>query len=382
MTLDIRGSVALGGKKAEEMAEANRPNLDFDKILWFKLGDKEAIIIRFLDDHDEWPSVLQHNFVPTKPAPDDATDQVKKNWPAKFGTVCRKTPQFVQFFPDGCYICDHMTGNAGTKTGRYYPQPRVWARAVQREEVRIKDRADLEKYANKVAESPDGTAIYDRSIGDVLGYRDVEVEVDEVVDGKATGNKIRKKKILVINQSLSIFFSPLQGYADVYGTVLDRDYFIKRKGDDQKTDYDIVPMNPITRPDGSIVDMREPEVVDDKPTGRRRRDAYLDDAPDLFKLIEDRLDDEVYHRFFDHRYAAPPQKSGSNGSGGGAQAQAQSEPAGSSDDSAAAEATRQRLADMRARVRGDNPTSAGSASAAGQGDAPSKHVSGPVDFSG
>lgn len=362
MALDIKGSIGRGGKRAEEMQEENRlPGGRFESINWFKLADKETVIVRFLDDAHEWLSVLQHPFAPTRPAPDSLDAEAKKKWPQQLSPICRRTPEFMQFFPDGCYICDEMhnvrPNPRGKKSTKYFSQVRLWCRAVEREAVIVKDQTMASQY--------------DAQIGDILGYRDVEVEVDETdAEGNSTGKKIMKKKILVINMALKNFFGPLQGYADVYGTVLDRDYQITRKGADQTTDYNIVPLNPIERADGSRLHMgKSMEIVNGQETDRLLRDIYFADGPDLFAIVEGRLDDEFYNRFFDDRVAVPVRESDTKESGNGAgtapkaSSPAPSAPTSASDapvetlaPAADQNATAAKLAAMRNRVKGDNPT--------------------------
>lgn len=349
--VSIADAIARGADKAEEMVEQNKPSGGgFEKVDRFALDDKESMILRFLDDYDEWPSVMQHVFTATRPKPPDyPTD---RSWPQQMGAVCRKTKQFLPFFPDGCYICDHMhevRPNPKTKNKKWFPAVRLWARAVVRKEVRATTAAEAERY---------GVAI-----GQVAGYKDDEVEVDELgEDNKPTGNKVIKKRVVVINMAWKNFFSPLQGYANVYGTVLDRDYHITRKGLNTDTDYMIVPMNPITRSDGSLLDLRTTmEVVNGKETGRTRRQAYLDDAPDLIRLIERALDDELYDKFFDDRHPYPEFKGGNKETEDDKGAASGSSPAQNGNGAAkgaASEADQQgvkdRLAAMRARVKGDH----------------------------
>lgn len=338
MALDIRGSVATGGRAAEEMIEENKfSSGGWQETFWFKLADKETGIYRFLTDADEWLSVYQHPFAPTRPAPDWMEAEAKGRWPQSMSPICRRTPQFAHFFPDGCYICDHMheVRPAKTKTKRYYGQVRLWALAVEREEV--------------------------REDGRVVGYRDVEIEGDELgEDGKPTGKKVMKKKIVVFNMAWKNFFGPLQGFADAYnGTVLDRDYMITRKGKDQSTDYNIVPLDPVQRADGSVVDMRDPEVVNGQPTGRKLRDSKLDDGPDLFKMIEDRIDDAYYHRFFDDRVPVPERGGDRKDGGDEAPSSASQASSNGSAPDEAKTATAERLARLRQRVTGDHGNGSG-----------------------
>lgn len=346
--VDIRGAIAQGADQAEQMVQDNRPGGSFEKTDWFGLEDKETMILRFLHDHDEWYSVMQHVFTATRPAPPDYP--ADRTWPKQMGAVCRKTKQFAPFFPDGCYICDHMhevRPNPKTKNKKWFPAVRLWAIAVVREEVRATNAAEAERYGV--------------GVGQVAGYRDAEIESDEIgEDGKPTGNKVMKKRTVVVNMAWKNFYSPLQGYANVYGTVLDRDYHITRKGSGTDTDYMIVPMNPITRSDGTVLDLRTTmEVVGGKETGRTRKQAYLEDfSPDPIQLIEDRLSDDLFDKFFDDRHAYPEFKGGNKEDGDKGSAPA----AGSSQNGAAKEApseadqqgVKDRLAAMRARVKGDH----------------------------
>lgn len=365
MTLDLRGKIARGGAAAEKMADENKPSGGkFDKVDWFALKDKERITVRFLDDHDEWFSVLQHPFTPTRPAPEDWTDDQKKNWPRSMGPVCRKTKEFVAFFPDGCYICDVLhtvVPNEKTKNKRYYPAVRLWARAVVREEVRVETEAEAAEFG--------------KPIGSVVGRVDAGAEVDETdAEGNPTGKKVWKPRILVINQPMSTFFGQLQGYADVYGTVLDRDYSITRKGEGKDTDYNAVSLDPVEHGDGNPLDIRtSPELAEDGSlTGRSIREYYDSFGPDLVKLIEDRIDDEMYHRFFDRRVPIPDRKSdgGENGStpsatSGDAAEKVASAPAQSAPPKADQGATAEKLRRMREKVRAQNPTPPSSEDGAG-----------------
>jgi hypothetical protein len=243
--------------------------------------------------------------------------------------------------------------NEKAKNKHWYGQVRCWARGVQREEVLVETAAQAEEYG--------------LDVGDVLGYRDYEDEVDEVDDkGEPTGKKIMKKRIIVFNGAWKNFFGPLQGFADAFkGTVLDRDYSITRTADGKDTDYNIVPLDKIELADGTVFDMRMPEVIDGKPTGRKLRDAYLDDAPDLIKMIEDRIVDEFYDRFYDDRKPEPvwnvregddTDKGGNNGKASTPAPAKESRPATEAPSAPAdAAASKAKLDAFRQRVRGGNP---------------------------
>jgi hypothetical protein len=303
MALDLSGSIARGADAAEQRVEDHRPaGSVYEKINWFKLDDGESMLIRFIDDASEWLTVAQHLHTKTKPAPEGYS--ADKKWNDVFSAVCRRDDNLAHLFPDGCYICDEMHNvrpnpKTAKKGGKWYPAIRSWARAVVREEVRAQDEQDAKELGVEV--------------GEVGGYQDVMVEVDEIgEDGKPTGNKVEKPLIIVINNAWKNFFGPLKGYADAWPknghSLLDRDFLITRKGTGTETTYSIVPMDKIIRDDKTVLDLRTTpeEIWDEKTqtlvaTGRSRKEALLAEAPDLLKLIEERINDEFYHKFFDDR---------------------------------------------------------------------------------
>lgn len=376
MADSLKDLLARGAEQAEQMQAESRPSGGkFKPVDWFGLKDKETIILRFLDDEPDWLSVMQHAFTLTRPAPPDYPED--RTWPKQMGAVCRATKQLAHLFPDGCYICDEMhikRPNPKTKNNRWYPAVRLWARAVVREEVRATTAAEAERF---------GVAI-----GAVAGYRDAEYEVEETdAEGKPTGNKVMKKRVLVINQALKNFYGQLKAYANVYGTVLDRDYQITRKGEGQQTDFDIVSMNPITRSDGSTLDLRTTMEVDSagKETGRTRREAILEDAPDLYDLIDRQLSDFMYDKFFDDRHKYPEFKGGDDGDkgssdSGGPKNNGGPQSNGGGAKEAPSEADQQvvknRLAAMRDRVRGEHGNGNGSAEPAEEEKQPAAAAAG------
>src|SRR5690606_28112718 len=106
---------------------------------------------------------------------------------------------------------------------------------------------------------------------------------------------------VIVNLGYNNFFGKLTGFAKVYGTILDRDYHIRRRGSGPRdTDYIISPLDPIP-------------VADDKPgiegkDGRRYYDlrhpeiaARYEYHTTLEDIIAHRASDEYYHRFFDKR---------------------------------------------------------------------------------
>lgn len=248
---------------AEASQEASKAST-FARTQYFGLENGKSCIVRFLTDHDEWIVVDQHNNVPTKAKPADYEGQ---NWPERFLAVCRNDPAFAGMYSD-CYICDHLVDGKSLKK----PSARTYALACLREEVTENGR--------------------------VIGIKDSEREVTiparEAKDGKPAQpeRKVMEKAVVVVSQGYKNFFSALKGFAGHYGTVLDRDYYIKREGSSTDTEYTIIPLDPIVLEGGKRFDVRDPEVAK----------RYEHDI-DLGQVVADKASDEFYARFFDPRFA-------------------------------------------------------------------------------
>lgn len=311
-----------GGKAAEEQAKKQN---SFSKTYWLDVSDGEKVILRFLDDSDDWIYTNQHNFVPTKGAPADASEEDKKKFPSNMSAVCRHDEAFKGIYSD-CFICDQMVKENGKS---YRPSLRLWARAVEREEVRgTQEMADAGKIDSKM-------------IGKRVGFKDKLVEEPVLNDkGEPTGKSELRRKIIVIRMGMKNFFGQLQGYYDVYDTVLDRDYHVTRVGTGMDTDYKIVPLEVIPGHD-----LRNPET-------RQKYETYSVEAGvDLGTIIESQADDDFYARFFDTTKVAKPRGKKDEGSEdkpatAPADQQTKPQPAAPSADA---------LAAMRERVRGGNP---------------------------
>lgn len=266
-----------GAHVAEQEAnrrKAEREAAQGPKIEYFKLSDGGSMVLRFLDDYKEWYVTSQHSFVPTKGAPAGVTDDQRAKWPKTMGAICRRDPSFEY---DDCFICDHMEKPDGKK---YWPSNKLWARAVVREAFR------------GTQEMADDGLIPQKKVGRVAGYIDAEEEVELTdADGKVTGEKAMRKKVVLINAGMKNFFGALQGFGQIYETVLDRDYSITRKGDGLDTDYSIVSLEP-----DPTFDLTDPKI-------RAEYEAYAKDAglsiEDLEKLLSERASDEFYAKFFD-----------------------------------------------------------------------------------
>lgn len=274
-------------KGADASADASKGGGNFPKTHYFGLSDAESAIVRFLTDKDDWPVVDQHMNVPTKNQPKDWPDGA--NWPAKMGAVCRADKALKPVYANGCYICDNLIDGKAVKK----PSGRTWALACLREEVFGDGTLEMGGQEMK---------------GKVVGICD---QVREVAildkDGKPTGDSTKEKAVVVVNMGYKNFFSALHGFAGHYGTVLDRDYLIKRKGTDETTTYAIIPLDPIdigqapaNPPNPQFpnrYDLRAPEFAE----------RYKTDI-DLVDLLLDRSSDEFYARFFDKRVESPPLK--------------------------------------------------------------------------
>jgi hypothetical protein len=265
---------AAGAEEENKRRKAEREAAQGPRVEYFKLKDEDRIVLRLLDDYNEWVYVNQHAFVPTKDAPEGSSDEQRKKWPAKMGAVCRHDPALD--FED-CFICDHMLDDKGKK---YWPSQKFWARALVREGFL------------GTQEMADDGLIPKNKVGRIAGYVDAEEEVEETdADGKATGKKSMRKKIVLINLGMKNFFGKLQGFGDVYGSVLDRDYSIQRKGAGLDTEYSIVALD--VDPDFDLTN----------EDTRKKYEQYADEAglsvEKLEQLISDRASDDFYARFFD-----------------------------------------------------------------------------------
>jgi hypothetical protein len=211
--------------------------------------------------------------VSTKGKPSDYPKDAR--WPEKMGAVCRKDSAFTY---GECFICENLIDGKRVKKA----SPRQWALACLREEV-IED-------------------------GKVVGLRDVTREVVIPAKDGQPEKKVTEKAIVVVNMGYKNFFAILEGFAGRYKTILDRDYWFKRSGNDTDTTYQIVPMDPIETEQGRF-DLREPAFAE----------RYKSDL-NLGEVISERADDEFYAKFFDTRVTVTSEGKVEKSSGAAAQA--------------------------------------------------------------
>jgi hypothetical protein len=308
---------AKGGQAARE--EAKKAFTSFAKTAYFSLGDKETTVLRLIDDSPEWIYIKQHGFVPTKGAPKDWDAKGKdgapaKKWPERMNAVCRKAKNEGELvFPEHggeCFICDHMTGNDRTKDGKFHPSIKLWARAIVRDEIK------------GTAAMVEAGLIEPHEKGQTVGFQDHMIEIQDTdKEGKAVGEPKQVPKVVVINMGMKNFFGALQASFDAYGTVLDRDYRITRRGTGLESEYDIVPMDPIMTKDPESDRMVKFTLQKDEI-----REPYLK-LCDLEEVITEQASDRHFATFFDTTKEIPTRakkddKAETDESGTGTQEQA------------------------------------------------------------
>lgn len=328
-----------GAEGASEAFANLKSGGGFRGLSYLSMKDGQSEILRFINDafkiEDKpervaWITIDQHSMVPTKPAPQG----YQGKWPTVMGAVCRHAKAFRGKFPD-CYICDGPLRKGDGK--KYDASPRTWAIACLREEV--------------------------MEGGRVIGIRDKTVEVPKFEEGKQVGTE-QVKALVIVNLGYKNFFSIMEGFAGRYGTVLDRDYHITRKGSGPNdTVYQIAPLDKIPVDDnGRIYDLRDDEFFSRYKVG----DGDTAAVPDLRKIVADRASDDYYGRFFDPRVSNAQQQSGD-----GQQQQAQQPAGATAAPPQGNDVDEARLASLRDRVKGA-PT----------GDAPSEPAAEPAASSG
>jgi hypothetical protein len=334
---------------AEEAAKSQ--SASFNRVDYFSVADGKSVVVRFLMDYDEWPSVEVHTMVPVQKKQPEG----RKSWPKTVPAICRRTklpdatppevqatmPYFPYLYPD-CYICDHIRKADGKAIGR---SSRSFTLLVIREEVRGDGSDALGGEANK---------------GKLLGYKDKMKEV-QVTDatGKSTGDVEKVRDIQIVQQAYSNFFIHLEGMAGVHGTLLDRDYFIKRKGESTDTEYQIVHLDPqyVNGSNGPVIfDLRDPEFakrygIEITPQGR----IYPEEL-DLDAHIERQMGDRYYGLYIDPRIPQPVEGKSDNSADGQATATPVAKPE--------TEASADQMAALRDRVVGYSKGNAAEAPAA------------------
>lgn len=266
-------SFRKGAEAAKEAAKFVRR----ERLQFFSLEDDESALFRFLTDGDQWIVVDQYGFVPTKPKPSDWKGD---NWPSHMPAVSRRDEAFRGMYSDD-YIADVIIPNA-PKDKKGKPKvkdatARPWVLACRREEVKDDD-------------------------GKVIGITDATREVQDGDDENKT--KV-VKDIIIVNQGFKNFFSKLKGFYGHYGTVVDRDYKIKREGTGTATDYHLLPMDPIAyEHEGEAVtyDIRRRDIAErygmDWDEAEGRPTGWVAENINLAEEVGRRASDEYYQMWF------------------------------------------------------------------------------------
>lgn len=312
-----------GGQAAEEAAKQQQ-NFGNNRNKYFTIKeDKGTAVLRLIDDGDPetgWIYTKQHSYVPTKGPDDTMSDEQKGRWAKRAGAVCRHDDAFRSLYKD-CYICDHMRKEDGKP---FSAGIRLWARAI----VRVPVLGEQEHV--------EAGLIKQHMVGQAVGYEDAMVP-----DPEGSGER---PDVVILNFSMKNFFSALQGYYDINGTVLDRDFHITRKGVGTDTDYSIIARDPLHNEDGSVYDLRDPETR-----------AQYENIVNLEEEIARQASDDHYAKFFDPTKPIPQRKRDGEDEVGTAQTATTPVAATKEPDAAQMEA-------MRARVKGGLKLSASSGS--------------------
>lgn len=273
----IPRGASRGAERHEQEKAARKSGFNNDwEYLSLKAADDgigygESVVIRFVTDDQDIRETYQHTYAKTKPAPADKPDD--KKWPNTMGSVCRQAPGFKDVYPD-CYICEADEYMKEGKKGMYHPKPsfRLWAVAVEREPmIGTKEMADkglIEAY----------------EIGSPVGYQDV------LVDREVDGETVKGPKFLVLNFGLENFFNSVLGSYNAYGTLLDRDYKVTRKGSGTDTEYIVAPLDKQKHTDGKPFDLRRADLAE------QYKIPFNLDA-----IIANLASDDYYEWFFDRR---------------------------------------------------------------------------------
>jgi hypothetical protein len=247
-----------GAQAAQEEINASKSGGDFERVEFLsqilkKEGDQ--IVLRFVHDGHEWYFAKEH-FEDTKAADPNWDDDAKKKWPLRMPAVCRHDKNIAA---DECFWCDvahTITPNPKTKDfkresmrGKYFPRVKYRIPAVVRKPIIV---------TQEMIDSGEVPAVKrirgeERSMLDmIIGYEDEMIEVDEKdADGKSTGRKVMRPRVILCAQSHDNFVAGLQADWEAScdtgtGTILDRDFRCKRTGEgfDVKYPLSALPITP------------------------------------------------------------------------------------------------------------------------------------------
>ena len=345
---------ATGAAEAEEFvkSEAEARKAARGGTNWFSLKeDRDMEALRFLIPHTKWTYTKQHDFIKPKAAPSDKPTD--RDWPKTVGAICRYTPVGPNKRPafDECYICDNMKDEKGR---REVPTNKIWTLAAARLSLIGTD------------ELAEQGRIHPTQVGQKVIIDEAEL-VDEMDPaGNTTGNKVWRKKIYIVNQSVRNFFSPLTTIAGLQGTITDRDYMIIRKGEKggNKVDYETVDLGPFdvtVYKEGSDSETEVIRYDTADPRIAKLYDGHGIDVAAMLKMINRRVSKQYYDFYFDPRASVSWKDFYQDGDGDSSAASSAAPPpppsaAQQAGHVASAEPTqgvpKERLEEMRAQVLG------------------------------
>lgn len=247
-----------GGLATAKEAARNTPIRLVD---FFTLEEDKDEFVHFLLEPDEWISVDVHQMYPTKGKPEG----YEGNWPKVMSPICRKS-KMADGLPieDDCYCCEHPQLNDG-KVRR--PSHRTFSLLVIRDEVR--EDGKRKGFTDRM-----------KTVA-VLGE-----------DGKPTGEEKTVPDIRIVELGWQNFYSKLEGPAEVFGTVLNQEFNIKKTGKNLDTDYAVTGLGPTNVwDDAKLAEKYGVKIVD----GVR---IWPKDY-DLSRMVMNRASDEFYARWID-----------------------------------------------------------------------------------
>lgn len=230
--------------------------------LFIKDGEKH--VLHFVTDLGGLLSFDAHQFVPTKPKPDEYKGS---KWPDKMWGICPRSREFRVYangkptdeFEEGygtCYIHDHFAGVKDPKYGKdiSWPTYLTWGIAVVRKPVEDAVTRKVTGFADELVE-----------------YRDEK------------GDSHQVPRLVLIAQRIDRFWAPLQASGYVTGTICDQDYLVSRK----ENDYNIA----------SVV--ATPHLRPGQPAWKAYEDTLKLLGFDLAEFLVERASEDYYARWFD-----------------------------------------------------------------------------------
>lgn len=217
---------------------------DFVSIPYIGWETGEEKIIRFLTEDDDVLVLATHNWL------------TRTDGKGKWGSAICRMDSFIG--GDSCPLCD----------ANFRPSDRVFTLAVEREGV----------FEEEEFTKPGGSKGHRRRL---VGLK-TKTRTEKIKNDKDEEEEVVVPDYGIIQAGMKNFFSTLVGYCEDYGTLVDRDYKIKRIGSGIDTIYQIQPLEPVE------VDLEKirsfvPSTLEDYLVGlgdeKRMHDMFLTGEP-------------------------------------------------------------------------------------------------------